>query len=488
MSEIKITKDSLENAILKNGQFVSGYVDNGGNRYISASGYGAHAEGFANSNGPINASGNGAHAEGISTNALANGAHAEGYLTTASANYSYAGGKVTIANQEAMTAIGKYNKIYDATDISTLFVVGNGTANRKSNAFEVINNTSTSVRATVNGIKNVELGLPIGSVTMWAGNDSNIPEGWFLCDGAGIPVYSSLEVGYKTLACKIQGKELTDDELHNFAFKIISTEGLGHFGQAQLKKYNVNNKWIQDGTWFDNNTFIVSTWTDDCQYAQKFYSEPHICNRDIEHEITSDVSTFLSILLPNLQQRFPIGAKIGGVGNIIDKGTLKLYYSSTLDNWYYEGPIEIGQFLDLTSVQTILPHTGIYSDYCKIIDILGPNSISVIKCDSSGKTIDNTINNLFNYYLYTIQQSITVDDIKIKGNEYSTVLGSTGGEATHSLSLSELPGDPAFRTPHDGSNDTYFTYGFVANPSSIPADKHNNIPPFLAINFIIKYK
>jgi len=124
-------------------------------------------------------------------------------LTTASANYSYAGGKVTIANQEAMTAIGKYNKIYDATDISTLFVVGNGTANRKSNAFEVINNTSTSVRATVNGIKNVELGLPIGSVTMWAGNDSNIPEGWFLCDGAGIPVYSSLEVGYKTLACKI---------------------------------------------------------------------------------------------------------------------------------------------------------------------------------------------------------------------------------------------------------------------------------------------
>jgi len=49
-----------------------------------------------------------------------------------------------------------------------------------------------------------------------------------------------------------------------------------------------------------------------------------------------------------------------------------------------------------------LPHTGIYSDYCKIIDILGPNSISVIKCDSSGKTIDNTINNLFNYYLYTI--------------------------------------------------------------------------------------
>ena len=63
-------------------------------------------------------------------NAIGHGAHAEGYLTTASANYSHAGGHGTIANQEAMTAIGQFNKTYETNDISTLFVVGNGTANR----------------------------------------------------------------------------------------------------------------------------------------------------------------------------------------------------------------------------------------------------------------------------------------------------------------------------------------------------------------------
>jgi len=86
-----------------------------------------------------------------------------------------------------MTAIGQFNKTYETNDISTLFVVGNGTANRvsnRSNAFEVINNTSTSVRATVNGIKNVELGLPIGSIIMWPRETE--PDGWLLCNGQSI--------------------------------------------------------------------------------------------------------------------------------------------------------------------------------------------------------------------------------------------------------------------------------------------------------------
>ena len=43
MSEIKITKNSLENAILKDGNFVSGYVGSG---YIDASGNGNYAAGY----------------------------------------------------------------------------------------------------------------------------------------------------------------------------------------------------------------------------------------------------------------------------------------------------------------------------------------------------------------------------------------------------------------------------------------------------------
>ena len=146
MSELKITQNSLENAILKDGQFVSGYVADSVS--INVSGYGAHAEGYAVGRN-IDASGNGAHAEGISTQTLANGAHAEGISTTASGEYSHAeganttatgvashaGGIGTMANQDAMTAIGKYNITGEQGD---LFVVGSGgNANDRKNAMRI---------------------------------------------------------------------------------------------------------------------------------------------------------------------------------------------------------------------------------------------------------------------------------------------------------------------------------------------------------------
>ena len=142
MSELKITQNSLENAILKDGQFVSGYVSEVGSIIIDASGYGAHAEGYVYSseigayslgafatgcalsgniiasgngahaegcainNSNIIASGNGAHAEGINTQALADGAHAEGYNTSALGYASHAGGNSTTASGMASHAEG----------------------------------------------------------------------------------------------------------------------------------------------------------------------------------------------------------------------------------------------------------------------------------------------------------------------------------------------------------------------------------------------
>ena len=41
----------------------------------------------------------------------------------------------------------------------------------------------SEVKATVNGVNSVLLGVPIGSITMWAGNNLSIPTGWLLCDG-----------------------------------------------------------------------------------------------------------------------------------------------------------------------------------------------------------------------------------------------------------------------------------------------------------------
>ena len=178
MSEIKITKDSLENAILRDGQFVSGYV-NIDSVSIDASGYGAHAEGYAK-NGSIIASGNGAHAEGISTQALADGAHA--------------GGIGTIANSSVMTAIGQYN--VSANTENTLFVVGDGTSSadaNRSDAFRVVSGGSdtinpipSSAQAKVNGISDVYLGCPIGTIVMWPGETA--PEGWLLCDGSSLNI------------------------------------------------------------------------------------------------------------------------------------------------------------------------------------------------------------------------------------------------------------------------------------------------------------
>lgn len=132
-----------------------------------ASSYAAHAEG----NGTA-ASGASAHAEGQNTTASGDISHAEGMGTVASGALSHAEGSGTIANLTAMHAGGRYNAIYpnwvkntnysvgdlvvqnstlykcktansDATFIAKkweaakqyLVVIGNGTANARSNAY-----------------------------------------------------------------------------------------------------------------------------------------------------------------------------------------------------------------------------------------------------------------------------------------------------------------------------------------------------------------
>lgn len=92
----------------------------------------AHAEGHSGY-----ATGNYSHSEGSQSTAAGIASHAEGFTTVANASYSHAGGKGTIvhADAEAQTAIGEYN-IVD-TDNDYAFIVGNGTAQERSNAFAV---------------------------------------------------------------------------------------------------------------------------------------------------------------------------------------------------------------------------------------------------------------------------------------------------------------------------------------------------------------
>lgn len=307
MSEIKITKDSLENAILRDGQFVSGYVEKD-NGHINASGYGAHAEGYSWVMS-IDASGNGAHAEGIDTSALNDGTHAEGFQTVASgygahaeggvtvasgvcahaegsitqaiSDYSHAGGIGTIANQTAMTAIGKYN--ISANTKNTLFVVGDGSLTdfKRHNAFEVIENSSYSTRATVNGISDVYLGCPVGTIVMWPGE--TVPEGWLLCNGKGI--------------------DFTSNTSTNININYTYDGNYYHIKNEEDEKYYLLIDILA------GNTKNLTNW--------KWGS------------IISS-SGFKGILLPNFQKRFPLGALQGGTIGINNK--VKSGWSTNIGN------------------------------------------------------------------------------------------------------------------------------------------------------------
>jgi len=86
---------------------------------------------------------------------------------------------------------------------------------------------------------------------------------------------------------------------------------------------------------------------------------------------------------------------------------------------------------------------------------------------------------------------------------YPTSLGSIGGEATHKLTVSEMPEHDHVFVYSVGGDDSesslraYGSKGVITDEHYVRTTTtgvkgndryHNNIPPFLAINFIIKYK
>ena len=142
-----------------------------------ASGNCSHAEGQATS-----ASGNRAHAEGSNTSASGNSAHAEGTGTIASGNYSHAAGEGTSAGGACQTVIGKYN----VADDTSLFIIGNGTANNaRSNALNI---GADAIIYPKNGIQYPETAGP------------TLPNNWISCGGG----YSTNtgKSGLKLLTCE----------------------------------------------------------------------------------------------------------------------------------------------------------------------------------------------------------------------------------------------------------------------------------------------
>lgn len=88
---------------------------------------------------------------------------------------------------------------------------------------------------------------------------------------------------------------------------------------------------------------------------------------------------------------------------------------------------------------------------------------------------------------------------------YDVTLGSIGGDSKHELTIEEIPahthtlsrnkkslagtsGDPSFVYDGGSLTDANITLSYTGGSEDYGTFKHSNVPPFLAINFIIKYK
>jgi hypothetical protein len=106
----------------------------------SSTALGSHAEGYLTVT-----TGSYSHAEGESTTTYGIGSHAEGKSTIASGSYSHVEGLGTIASGSYQTIIGQYNK---RGNLTSLFVIGNGTADADANRSDVFRVNSSTVEVT----------------------------------------------------------------------------------------------------------------------------------------------------------------------------------------------------------------------------------------------------------------------------------------------------------------------------------------------------
>jgi hypothetical protein len=120
-----------------------------------SNGYASHAEGYITTaqgdyshaeGSNTQANGNASHTEGQDTIANGVASHAEGYTTTAQGDYSHAEGIGTIASGSGQTVIGKYNV---RNNISSLFIIGNGTDNSNRSNIVLVNNNNVVISGSL---------------------------------------------------------------------------------------------------------------------------------------------------------------------------------------------------------------------------------------------------------------------------------------------------------------------------------------------------
>ena len=152
--------------------FAHGYKAKATNQY-------AHAEG-----NETTASGDSSHAEGQSSTASGDDSHAEGYLCVASGKFAHAEGSATVASGYASHTSGEHTETTNSfeaafgswnasTSGSTVFSVGGGTENNRSNLFEIRKNgTILSGNATILDTNNTSINISGTTVNLKIGGST----------------------------------------------------------------------------------------------------------------------------------------------------------------------------------------------------------------------------------------------------------------------------------------------------------------------------
>lgn len=446
----------------------------------------SHAEGYHSS-----AQGTASHAEGSWTAASGTYSHAEGYGSIASGTASHASGHYTIADQNSQFVCGKFNTRDNA---GSLFVVGSGTnsyTTARKDAFVVSTN---SIRGVVNDINDVIIGEPIGTMTMWMGfrgwdgysyplefsenSDmmaTGIPKGYVLANGGSIRLRynGSCDNGTRPSVCKYRNKtdyvyiprywsesDIPNDVSYYDKFQIVAYRATERFWcgvESEKSKCppNAQHKYSEDNV---QNCSIHTLKEDTVKNLTRFLNHIILYTTVYTYRVTYQTAIGGNIIIddrPTLVENtnYFINSSANQAEYLESSIFCKPYAavirheSSEFQTWY-ENKVEY-------STNRMLPHAvGAQKDDI-IIEI--PNMAAKVPLGA--------------WYAYD-RNFGNVSTMMPNGTYANLYPGVTGGEE--------------FATPGKGVTVQSNAQGDNDVPNV--ATKHNNIPPYMAVNFIVKYK